>query len=44
MSKAVIYHKNPFFTSLIERDFRERGYSISLSKIDSMHHELKINF
>ena len=43
MSKAVIYHKKPFYTSLIERDFRERGYFISLSKFDSMQHELKIN-
>ena len=43
MSKAVIYHKNPFFTSLIERDFREKGHFISLSKFDSMKHELKIN-
>ena len=43
MLKAVIYHKNSFYTSLIERDFRERGYFISLSKFDSMQHELKIN-
>ena len=43
MSKAVIYHKNPFYTSLIERDFRERGYFIFISRFDSMPYELKIN-
>ena len=43
MLKAVLYYKNSFYTSLIERDYRERGYFISLSKFDSMQHELKIN-